>query len=287
MSQLTHFMTDTKFYYATYEITGSWGWEDVQPDWSQERRVREVFKDFFDRKEPVVETDDGGWYFGRVDPEVNRFYGKFGRVYSDEPLIYDEEEGDFVQLDSKTTEADYSVFLLDTELNLIVYSSTYRVRNKNFIKYFERGFDNHTSGSLQIVFSPVKNEKELNQVINEYPVYELEAELHPSNPGPEPAWEDLDESMRNMLVNKLGINAERFEEEGINMEEGFISQVAEMAETEYGDTWKVVYVDEREELQVITDGENPVTKSTEEDVDTVGGMKVHTDELIDKVMSFL
>ncbi|QIO21353.1 DUF4747 family protein [Haloarcula sp. JP-L23] len=280
-------MAGTKFYYATYEITGTPGMQDLQRDWSQDDLAFNQFDEFFDRKEAVVETDDGGWYFGRVDPEMHRFYGKFGRVYSDEPLIYDEEEGDFVQLGSKTTEADYSVFLLDTELELIVYTSTYRVRNKNFIKYFKKGFDKHSSGSLEIEITPVTNDKELQQVISEYPIYEIEAELHPSNPGPDPAWEDLDESMRNMLVNKLGIDAERFEEEGINMEEGFISQVAEMAETKYGDTWKVVYVDEREELQVITDGEDPVTQTTEDDIDTVGGVKARKDELISKVMTFL
>lgn len=93
--------------------------------------------------------------------------------------------------------------------------------------------------------------------------------------------------MREMLVNKLGISAERFEKEGINMEEGFISQVAEMAETKYGDSWKVVYVDERQELQVITDGEDPVTKKIDGEIDTVGGVKANLSDLANKVKTFL
>ncbi|MYL18168.1 DUF4747 family protein [Halorubrum terrestre] len=246
-----------------------------------------VFEDFFDQKEAVVETSDGGWYFGRVDAEASQFFGKFGRVYSDEPTIYDDQKGDFVQLGSEMTDADYSVFMLDLSEGFIAHSSTYRVRNKNFIKYFQKAFDKHSSGTLTIELQPVKNEKEIGEVISEYPVYELEADLHPSNPGPEPAWEDLDESMREMLVNKLGISAERFEKEGINMEEGFISQVAEMAETKYGDSWKVVYVDERQELQVITDGEDPVTKKIDGEIDTVGGVKANLSDLANKVKTFL
>lgn len=280
-------MTGTRFYYATYGFEGTMAWEDIDPSWSEDEREAHLFENYFNQKNAVVETDDGGWYFGKYKKEGDIFYGKFGRVYSDEPLVYDEEEGDFVQLGRETTEADYSVFMLDIRQKLIVFSSTYRVRNKNFKKYFEQGFNMHSSGHLEVNLKPVKNEKELNEVVNEYPVYQLEADLHPSNPGPEPAWEDLDESMREMLVNKLGIDAERFEEEGINMQEGFISQVAQMAETEYGDSWRVKYVDERGELQVVTDGEDPVIKEVEDNIDSIGRIKGLREELISKVNSFL
>lgn len=280
-------MSETKFYFASFEISGTLPYEDqYDPSLPPEERKRNALDMYLNYRDAVVRTEGGNWYFGRIEEYQELIYGKFGKTYSDEPTRYDESVGDFVELDEEMTDADYSMFIIDFERRLLIFSSTYRVRNSNFVKNFEKGFQNVFNEAAEIELTLIENDESLETVLEEYPIYQFEAELRPTNPGPDPAFEDLDDSMQEMLVKTLGISAERFEDEGINMEEDFLQQVASMSMSEYGESWRVQYGDDQV-LKVISSDSEPATTQIDEEIDGLGALRNYSQELLDNARAFL
>ncbi|ELZ03687.1 hypothetical protein C480_15020 [Natrialba aegyptia DSM 13077] len=235
---------------------------------------------------PVVTSESGNWYFGRIDEHNGLIYGKFGKTYSDEPTRYDEEEGDFVELDEETTDADYSMFILDFERRIIIFSSTYRVRNSNFITNIQDGYKNIIGEASELRLRLLENDADLQHVLEEYPIYEIDAELRPTNPGPDPAFEELDESMQEMMVERLGITAEQFNGDGINVHEDFIQQVTSMSMSEYGESWRVKYGDD-EVLKVVSSESEPATTQIDEEIDGLGALRNYSQELLQNAIAYL
>jgi hypothetical protein len=281
-------MDGDKFYFATFEISGTLPFEDqYDTSKSPEERKEEVLLQYLNNQGPVVKTSTGDWYFGRIEPERNLIYGKFGKAFSEDATVYDDEIGDFVETDEEIPDADYSFFILDFENRFIAFSSTYRVRNNNFIKNFKQGFYNVIGEEAEIEIELMVNEEELQKVIEEYPVHEFEAEVVPTNPNPDPAFEDLDESLQEMLVSKFGITAEQYNDEGINMEQDFIQQFTSMSMSEYGESWRVKYDDDGV-LKVVSSSEaEPASTRLEEEVDNLGGLRNYTSKLVNTAESYL
>lgn len=285
-------MSGTKFYFAEFEISGTLPIQeqyDVTRD--VEDRKRDALMEFLENSGPVVTYDDSRWYVGRVKPHKGLIYGKFGKTYTDEPTRYDEEIGDFINLEEKVTDADYSMFVIDYPNKVMAFSSTYRVRNSNFKTNFEKGFQNVVGQKTRLDLTLLRNEEELEEVLEEHPVYKLEAELRPTNPGPDPAFEDLDDSMQEMLVEKLGITAEAIDGEGINVHEDFLKQVTSMSMSEYGESWRVEYGDyedgQGQVLKVISSEDEPATTRLEKEVEEIGGLRNYSNQLLDTARSFL
>lgn len=157
-------MSGTKFYFATFEVEGNFGF-DYPADMEYDRKVRESLTDFVELEGAVAQGDSEEWYFGRPEFDANMIYGKFGKVYADEPLTYDDEIGDFVEGDEPNKEADYSLFAIDLENNLVIFSSTYRVRHRNFTKYLKKGYDSFTGGDASIHLELVRNKEGVETVI--------------------------------------------------------------------------------------------------------------------------
>jgi len=178
------------------------------------------------------------------------------------------------------------MFIVDFPNRLIAFSSTYRVRNNNFVSNFEAGFNNVFAREPQIEIALIRNQEELAEVLDDYPVYSLEAELRPTNPGPEPAFEDLDESMQEMLVQKFGITAENFDGEGINVHQDFLEQVTSMSMSEYGESWRVEYGDDQV-LKVISSEDEPATTRIDEDIDGIGSLREYSARLMENARSYM
>ncbi|USZ68966.1 hypothetical protein NGM10_04320 [Halorussus salilacus] len=280
-------MAGTKFYFAKFNISGTLPLgAEYDLSQSEDERKRTALEQYLNHNDAVVHTESGGWYFGRVEEHNGLIYGKFGKTFSDEPTLYDQEIGDFVELDEETPDADYSMFIIDFETRVIAFSSTYRVRNNNFVENFQKGFKNVISDAVNLKLELLHNEEQLENVLEEYPVFKIEAELRPTNPGPDPAFEDLDESMQEMLVEKLGISAERFEGEGINVHEDFIEQVTSMSMSEYGESWRVEYGDD-DVLKVVSSESEPATTRTDEEIENLGALHNYSNQLISTAKSYL
>lgn len=161
------------------------------------------------------------------------------------------------------------------------------MRNKNFIKNFKQGFYNIIGEEAEIEIELMVNDEELQKVIEQYPVHEFEAEVVPTNPGPDPAFENLDESLQEMLVSKFGITAEQYDDEGINMEQDFIQQFTSMSMSEYGESWRVEYDDDGV-LKVVSSSEaEPASTRLKEEIDNLGGLRNYTSKLVNTAESYL
>lgn len=282
-------MQGDKFYFARFEISGTLPF-DGQYDLSrpQEDRKRDVLLDYLRSSGPVNETRSGDWYFGRIDEQDEIIYGKFGKVYSDEPTLYDEEIEDFVEVDEEVPDADYSMFLVDFDNRIIAFNSTYRVRNSNFVKNFQIGFSNVIGREANLDIELLTNDEDLQTVLDEYPIYKLEAEVRPTNPGPDPAFEDLDDSLQEMLVEKFGITAERFDDSGINIDQEFIKEVTSMSMSEYGESWRVEYGDNNA-LKVVSSGEDsePATTRIDTELNNLGELRNYAAQLRETALAYM
>ena len=281
-------MPYTKFYFAEFEIGGTLPVEDqYDPAESTDARKRRWLKQYLDMDRAVIPGEETQWHFGRLDDYQDYLFGSFGKTYTDEQRDYDEEIGDFVLVNEEATDADYSLFIVDFEQRVIAFSSTYRVRQNNFVTNFEAGWQNVISADSYIELELVENDTSLEQVLEEYPVYKIDAELRPTNPGPDPAFEDLDEEMQDMLVETFGITAERFNDSGINVENEFVEQVTSMSMSEYGERWEVQYGDD-DVLRVISSSDStPATTRLRGEFERVGELRDYTEDLFSSVRGLL
>lgn len=283
-------MPETRFYLTKYEIEGTLPFEDqYDTTLSQNEREKNVLEDFINHDGKVEDANDGDWLFGLTDsnPSEEILYGEFGKTYP-ETLTEHSEEAGFRETDEEVQNADYSVFLIDTENRFLIYSSTYRVRKRNFVNAFQAGFKNIMRGNLSIEIDYIISEADLEAIVAEHTVRRFEAEVRPTNPGPDPNYSELDGRLREMLVERFGITAEnRNNDEGINLSEGFIQQALQMSMSEYGETWRVTYSDENDEIRVATSDSEPVTSPVDKNVDTIDKLKKVTDSLIDDARSYI
>lgn len=281
-------MPYTKFYFAKFEISGTLPIEDqYDPAESTDVRKRRWLKQYLGMDRAVVSGQDSQWHFGRLDDYQGYLFGSFGKTYTDEQRDYDEEIGDFVLVNEEATDADYSLFIVDFEERVIAFSSTYRVRQNNFVTNFEAGWENVIGADSSIELELVENNTSLEQVLEEYPVYRIDAEVRPTNPGPDPAFKDLDQEIQDMLVEKFGITAERFNESGINVENEFVEQVTSMAMSEYGESWEVQYGDD-DVLRVISSSDStPATTRLRGEFERVGELRDYTQDLFSSVRGLL
>jgi hypothetical protein len=276
-------MVDTTFYFAEYTVEGTLPMDyDINMD--RNERINESLRKYVNSSGPVVDDKSGTWYFGRVDDEYEYLIGKFGRVYSDEPTTYDEERGDFIDDTEPNQEADYSMFILHLERQLLIYHTKYRVGHKQFRKYFSEGYRNRMGGNIHLDINYIHNEQDVDAIVEEYPVLNAEFELEPSNPSSHPAWDDLDEEIKKMLARKLGIYAESKEGTDLNFDEELLREIYEMSKSEYGE-YEIIYNDQGQIKTVTSASDEPVQKG-EERPDSLERLKSRTSDLIAYATSF-
>jgi len=272
-------MVETTFHFAKWNVTGTLtDLTDLDPTATSDDLVREAILEFIDTNEPVAETDNSRWHFGDYEEEVDRVYGKFGKVYTDDPVTYDPDEGDFVESAEPNIDADYSVFMIHFGLNLLVYNTKNRVGHQQFRKRFAEGFADSTNNSAQFDSEYIYNTQSIEHILSETTVHEAQFELEPSNPENEDEWEDLDESIQQMLADKFNLDAESAE--GLNFDEEFIAQALAMSQTQYGN-YRLKYDDDGTVRIRTSDGE-PV-RIREERPESIGGIRALSSELINYV----
>ncbi|MWG33889.1 DUF4747 family protein [Halomarina oriensis] len=279
-------MVDTTFYFARYNVKGTLTTlTEYDASKSRADREREVLERYIRTDGEIAEGENGTWYFGKVEPEQNYDLGKFGKVYSEEPTTYDKEEGDFVEDTAPNQEADYSMFLLHYEDNLLIYNTKNRIGHEQFLKYFSEGFNSRHEGDVSIELSKMHNTDSVEWVVNQKRVREASFELEPSNPSSHPDWENLDEEIQKMLAKRLSLMAESKDGANLNMDEELLEQAVEMAQTRYGLDYRIVY-DDNGYAKTVTKHREPVQKG-EERPDTLGGLQARAGELIGYARSFM
>lgn len=277
-------MVDTTFYFAEWEVEGSFGFNRDRTK-SRDELIKEALTDYAHTDEPVAVTDDGRWYIGGPKEFPNFIVGKFGKEYTDEAERYDEDEGDFVEKDEPNTEADYAFYILHFEYNMLIYNTRNRVGHQQFIKYFSRGFADTSEGSLKLGTKFIRNNDNIDEVLDEYPVLAADIELEPSNPHSDPEWEELDNHIQNMLASKLQIDIDSIEGESLRVDEELLEQILTMSTTQYGE-FAITYVQDGNTKLITSDEDDPISQ-TDERPSSVESMRQKADELIEYAKAFV
>jgi len=260
-------MTETTFWFTEYKIEGTLTTlSDFDSSLSRSDRERQAIIDYIQSKDPVVETSSSKWYFGAVDPGPEIAIGKFGKEYTDEQGKYDEEEGDFIEKAGRSTDIDYSMFVINFEKGILIYNTKGRIGHEQFRTRFAEGLKIHHNGVVSMKTEFIKNEQTLEEIIETADVYSADLELEPSNPSSDPEWEELDESIQNMLADELRIVAESdrdLSDTSLNMDEDLLKQAVKMAQTKYGLNYRLVYNDDGV-VKAVTKDRDPVTRKQEQ-----------------------
>lgn len=277
-------MPKTNFWFTTFEIEGvTRDITDFDPSQSREDIVRESIREYVRTNEAVTESSTGKWYFGAIDDRGDTILGKFGKEYTDETSQYDEERGDFVDDVGASIDAQYSMFILHFPQNLLVYNTRNRVGYKQFPRNFAKGYNETHGGQMNV--EPLRNTADIDTVISEHRVFDAEFELEPSNPGSEPEWEAIDNSIHEMVADSLDIEVEALEGSGLNFDEELLSQILEMSKTEYGEF--EVYYDEDGYVKKITSGEGEPIVQREPEPEGLGGLSELSTQLINYASTFI
>jgi len=280
----TSAVEDTNFYFAEFEVEGSFGLDqDLNKEFKEQRD--DALRQYIRSDEAVAKTDNGDWYFGRPYDDVNYDLGKFGKVYTDDPVTYDPELGDFVEVDQPNIDADYSMFLIHYELNLLIFNTTYRVRHRNFVKYFQEGFRNASPGSVDIDIEFLHNEDEVDSIVSNSNVLNAHFNLEPSNPHPDDAWEDLDDHIQKMLAEELDVDVDAIEGKSLNFDDEVLTQLLQMGDSPYGEL-RLTYNDNGTIKVYDSDEDEPVQKP-EDKPDSIGALATIADDLISYAKAFL
>lgn len=277
-------MGKTNFWFATFDIENlSRDITDFDPSMSRDELVQQTLREYISTNESVTKSATGKWYFGAIDDRGDTILGKFGKEFTDETAGYDEIAGDFVDKAGERTDAQYSMFIIHFPDQILIYNTRNRVGYRQFPRNFAKGYNESHSGQLSIEL--LENKADIDAVVDKYRVFDAEFDLEPSNPSSGPEWESLDNSIHEMLADRLGVEVEAVEGSGINFDEEFLRQVFEMSKTEYGE-FEILY-DEDGYIKKISSGEGePIIQRTDEP-DNLAELGQISAQLINFARSFL
>lgn len=283
-------MSETTFWYTTYNVDGTLtNLTDYDPEKDRKDREFDLFIDYFDEKDPVVEDSSGRWYCGGTDTShPDYIIGKFGREFIEDASAYNEDKGDFEDYDNDRKNAEYVVLIIHIELELIIHTTRNRVGHEQFKKYFARGFNNFAGGDVTLEIESLENDDEIEQIVSDQPVYGVDVELVPSNPSSDPGWKDLDDRMKEMVAQKLGLDVQGDIEnqKDLNVDEDLLNAAIQMVQSPYGEEYTVIY-DDNGQIKKITDGDDQVTWTEEKELDSIPKLSAIADSLINFGESFL
>ena len=229
-------MAKTNFYFGRlnfkHQLTTL---SDYDSDMDRVDRIRSTLYDYVNSGE-VVFSEVGGdekWIFGASIKRDGLIFGKFGKIYTDQPTRYDFEQGDFIDSEEEETQAEYSMFLIQPEKNLIVFNQRHRIGYRQFQRAFAAGYNNFYNLDDGISITLLKDAGDVERILEETEVQSVEFDLVPTNPTSDPDMEVLDNHIRNMEADIFGMDAKA--DGGINMDDDLMKAALSMSNAGYGD----------------------------------------------------
>lgn len=278
-------MEETTFYFAQFKVLGTPGPPKFDPNTDPDKRVKKSIMGYIESDDSVSFSDSADWRFGRIQSHDDYVLGQFGKIFGKERTRYDEDRGEFVEEKEPSFEAEYSMFLLHWEKNLLIYHTRDRVRHQEFRRNFAQGYEKSVFGDVEMEVEFIPNKIKVESVVEDFPVESAEFTLKPSNPHSDPDWEALDDHLKKMLAEKLGIDVDSEEGKSLNFDDELLATALEMAKSEYGD-YELVYNEDGELKSISSDKDEPVTMKDQEP-NTLKSLKNRASGLIGYATSFL
>ncbi|WP_410765781.1 hypothetical protein [Haloferax sp. DFSO60] len=277
-------MDETKFYFGRisfkHQLQGLDDFAEGAEEFNKVDRIRERLLKYTKSTEPVYADEDAVWRFGRVEEHGETIIGRFGKVFTDQPMQFDDDEKDFVQSDDNEEIADVSHFIIYPSKNVIAFNRKKHIGHKQFVKVFAAGYGNFYGMPEGITISLLKNSIEVEELLSVAErIHELDFDLVPTNPIRDDEMKVLDEPMREIGADEFSIAAES-ETGSLNPRNSFVRSGFALSNNGYGD-FKITY-EVGGETKFYDSRDKPATLEIEEP-DGIGGLRVSSETIFNQV----
>lgn len=278
-------MPTTNFYFGRlnfkHQLTSL---DDFDEDLDRADRVRRALFDYFNSGGVVYQEQDGDikWVFGVCIEEDGYILGKFGKVYPDQPTTYDFEQGEFIEEEKMTTQADYSMFLIVPDKNLIIFNQRQHIGYRQFQNAFAQGYGNHVGLDDSLSIGLLQDAADVRQLIEESDIKYADFDLIPTNPTSNPDMQVLDDHIQNMEAEQFEMAAKS--DASINMEDDLMQAALNMSAAGYGN-FEIGY--ERDERTEVYKSEDRPASQEIDRPSTLEDLLGKASELIDRAGSLL
>lgn len=240
-----------RFYYAKLDFNAQVTSATDETGVGGRAKTRQTLTEFFDEEGLVIYSGGDEWRFGATLEYNNEFVvGNFGKLFEDAPTTYDESTGEFVTEDAEQV-AEASMFLVHYDMKFITFTQRQRIGYNQFVEAFSQGYSEWANIPEALSLPFITPTDELQRIIDETTVRVLNFDLHPTNPFPQEAMEELDEEIKDMNADEVELDAEA--DDRLNPENDLLQSALAFAETDYGDV-KVIYEENSETHEFNTKG---------------------------------
>jgi len=258
-------MDETKFYFARinfkHQLTALRDFGGGN-DFDREERVRSLLLEYANSSVPVYEgQEESKWRFGEVREYEGNIVGRFGKVFTDQPMQYDDEAGDFIEAEEDEELADVSHFIIYPETDVIAFNRKKRIGQKQFIEAFSRGYENYYDIPDALEIKLIKSNYEIEEILSRAErVFSVDFDLIPTNPIRDEEMRTLDQPMREMGADDLNFVATSDTE--LDPENDYIRAGFALSNNGYGD-FEMGYEEDGEE-KIYDSRDRPAIYQTEE-----------------------
>jgi hypothetical protein len=271
-------MSETTFYFGRINFKHQLsGLDDfgTQKSFDKGEKISSLLHNYVSADEPVHSEDESIWRFGDVELSEGCIYGKFGKVFTDKPMQFDEEEGDFVESQEEKELADVSHFMIFTERNMIAFNRKKHIGHKQFINAFAEGYNQYHNIVDGIKIRLLKSSVEIKDLLSRADrIFSIDFDLIPTNPIRDEDMRILDQPMRDMGADELSIAAES--DGSIDTESDIVRSGFSLSNNGYGD-FRLGY-EESNESKIYDSREKPATYEATEP-ESIGGLRSLTEDL--------
>jgi len=272
-------MDETKFYFARlnfkHQLTSFQDFTEGG-EFDRVERVKSLILEYGNSSEPVYEEDEETkWRFGKVKEYEGVILGRFGKVYADQPMQYNDEEEDFERADEHEEMADVAHFAVYPETDIIAFNRKKRIGQNQFIDAFSIGYNSYYDIPDGLEIKLIKNNYEIEEILDRADrVFSVDFDLIPTNPIRDEEMRVLDEPMRQMGADDLNFSASSDTE--LEPDNEYIRAGFALSTNGYGD-FEMGYEEEGED-KIYDSRDRPAIYSTEEPEST-SDMISQVDEL--------
>lgn len=188
---------------------------DYDEDLTRAGQVRQTLLEYIRTDDVVLEDEEEKWVFGAHIEREGYLFGKFGKIYSDHPTKYDFDEGDFVEGEEVSAQADYSMFFIYPEQNLIIFNQRQHIGYRQFQHAFVNGYIDYIGIEDAISIKLLKDTADFQEIIDQSEVSYVDFDLVPTNPTSDPDMQILDDHIQETGADSFGVDAKA--DGGLNM----------------------------------------------------------------------
>lgn len=277
-------MANTKFYFGRiifkHQLSGLDDFIEDDEEFDKVEKVRNLLLGYVNESDPVYREDGEVWRFGRVEEYEGLIIGKFGKVFAEQPMQYDDDAEDFVESREDEEIADVSFFVIFPEKNVIAFNRKKRIGHKQFAEYFAEGYNFVHGIADGMEIKLIKDGMDIERVLEEADnVFSVDFSLVPTNPVNDEEMRVLDTPMQEMGADEL-IFYPAADTGSLETDHPYLQSGFALSNNGYGDF----------EMSYEQDGENKIYNSRNrparfeiEEPDGLGGMRDKVDDIYNQV----